>query len=252
MADLHEMVEWLDEFLRISEVPDYPGAWNGLQVDSRSPVERICVATDAWQATIDGAIEAEAQLLVVHHGLFWGEPLPLTGRSFRRIKALLNSGVAVYSAHLPLDVHPEVGNNVLLARELNLKVEGTFGRFGDYEGLGVWSAADVSLEELLGRVSGVCGQTPMVIRGGPGHVRRVGIVTGGAGSMVDQAHAEGLDTFITGEGTHHTYHEAMELGVNLVLAGHYATETLGVRAIGDRLVDQFDVESLFLDFPTGL
>ena len=252
MADLHEMVEWLDEYLRIAQVPDYPGAWNGLQVDSRSPVERICVATDAWQATIDGTIDAGAQLLIVHHGLFWGEPLPITGRSFRRIKALVDADVAVYSAHLPLDLHPEVGNNVLLARELNLNVEGTFGRFRDHEGMGVWSAVDVSLDELVARVTAACAGSPSVIRGGPGHVRRVGVVTGGAGSMVGQAHAEGLDTFITGEGSHHTYHEAMELGINLVLAGHYATETLGVRAVGDRLAERFDVESRFLDFPTGL
>jgi len=246
------MVEWLDEYLRIDDIPDYPGAYNGLQVDSRSPVDRICVATDAWQATIDGAVEADAQLLVVHHGLFWGGPLPLTGRSFRRVKALLDAGVAVYSAHLPLDVHSEVGNNMLLAGTLDLHVEGTFGRFGDYEGMGVWSAADASVDELVKRIEATCGRTPITVRGGPGHVRRVGIVTGGAGSMVGQAHAEGLDTFVTGEANHHVYHEAMELGVNLILAGHYATETFGVRAIGDKLTDRFDIESRFLDFPTGL
>lgn len=252
MADLHEIVEWLDETLRIADVPDYPGAFNGLQVDSRSPVERVCVATDGWQATIDAAIDAGAQLLVVHHGLFWGDPLPLTGRSFRRIKALIDADVALYAAHLPLDVHPAVGNNVLLAGELGLAIEGTFGRFRDLEGLGVWATADTSIEELLSRIERVCGDAPTLIRGGPGHVRRVGVITGGAGSALEQAHAEGLDTFITGEANHHAYHEAKELGINLVLAGHYATETLGVRGIGDLLAERFGVESLFLDFPTGL
>jgi dinuclear metal center YbgI/SA1388 family protein len=246
------MAEFLDAYLRVAEVPDYPGAWNGLQVDGRSPVELACVATDACQATIEASAEAGAQLLVVHHGLLWGEPLPITGRSYRRLKSLLEADIALYSAHLPLDVHPQVGNSALLAAELGLKVEGRFGAFQEMEGLGVWSATDLSLEELTSRVGTVCGADPMVIAGGPGHVRRVGILTGGAGSLIEQAHREGLDTFVTGEGSHHTYHDAMELGVNVIYAGHYATETLGVKALGALLADRFEVEWRFLDHPTGL
>jgi len=252
VADLSDIVEFLDEYLGVREVPDYPGAWNGLQVDCRSPIDCARVATDACQATIDEAAGDGAQLLVVHHGLFWGDPLPVAGRSYRRLKALLDADMAVYAAHLPLDVHPEIGNNVLLARELGLEVEGTFGAWQDLQGVGLWCATDLSLRELAGRVSGACGADPHVLAGGPEHVRRVGIATGAASSLIGQAHRDGLDTFITGEGGHHTYHEAMELGINVIYAGHYATETAGVRAIGDLLAERYGLDCRFLDHPTGM
>jgi dinuclear metal center YbgI/SA1388 family protein len=252
MADLREMVEFLDGYLDVAGIPDYPGAWNGLQVDCRSPIDTVRVATDACQATIDAAARDGAQLLLVHHGLFWGEPLPITGRTYRRLKALMDADVALYSVHLPLDVHPEVGNGALLARRLDLVVEGRFGQWNGLDGLGVWAAADVSLEELVGRVHSACGSAPTVIPGGPGHVRRVGVATGGAGSLIPQAHAEGLDTFITGEGSHHTFHEATELGLNVIYAGHYATETAGVQALGKLLAERYGVDCAFIDHPTGL
>jgi dinuclear metal center YbgI/SA1388 family protein len=252
VADLRELVEFLDEYLEVTRIPDYPGAWNGLQVDCRSPVETVCVATDACQVTIDRAAAEGAQLLVVHHGLFWGDPLPITGRTYRRLKALLDADMALYSAHLPLDVHPEVGNNALLARELELSTEGSFGSAMGVEGLGVWAATDLSLRELVERVSEVCGGAPRVIQGGPEHVRRVGIATGSAGALIEQAHAEGLDTFVTGEGNHHTYHEATEIGLNVIYAGHYATETAGVRAVGELLAVRYGLECRFLDHPTGM
>jgi dinuclear metal center YbgI/SA1388 family protein len=252
MADLHEIVEFLDDVLEVASVSDAPGALNGLQVDARSPVERVCVAVDACQHTIDAAVDADAQLLVVHHGLFWGDVLPITGRTYRRLKALMEADVALYSAHLPLDVHPEIGNNALLAAALGFEVEGTFGRWGEQEGVGVWCSADLSLDALSRRLEQATGTDPLVIDGGPPYVRRIGIATGGAGSLISQAQAEGLDTFVTGEGSHHTYHVATELGLNVLYAGHYATETFGVRALGERLADRFGVEWRFLDFPTGL
>lgn len=252
MADLTEIVEFLDDYLRIAEIEDYPGARNGLQVECRSPIERLAAAVDATQATIEGAAETGAQLLLVHHGLFWGDPLPVTGRTYRRLRALFSADLAVYSAHLPLDVHDEVGNNVLLARALDLAVEGRFGEHDGTEGLGVWAPADLSLAELTGRIETACGSEPHVIPGGPSHVRRVGIVTGGASSLIPQAHAQGLDTFITGEGPHHTYHDATELGLNVIYGGHYATETFGVKALAERLREEFGVQGEFLDRPTGL
>jgi dinuclear metal center YbgI/SA1388 family protein len=252
VADLRELVEFLDEYLDVPRIPDYAGAWNGLQVDCRSPIESVCVATDACQATIDAAADRGAQLLIVHHGLFWGEPLPITGRTYRRLKGLLDADIALYSAHLPLDIHPEVGNNVLLARALGLVTEGTFGRWSDLEGIGVWAATDLSLRELATRVEQVCGQVPRLIQGGPEHVRRVGIATGAAGSLIEQAHREGLDTFVTGEGNHHTYHEATEIGLNVIYAGHYATETAGVQALGEVLADRYGLDCQFLDHPTGM
>ncbi len=252
MADLRELVEFLDDYLEVSRVPDYPGAWNGLQVACRSPIESVCVATDACQATIDQAAREGAQLLIVHHGLFWGEPLPVTGRSYRRLKSLMEADMALYSSHLPLDVHPEVGNNVLLARQLGLDTEGTFGRWSDLEGLGVWAATDLPLRDFVARVEAACGVEPKLIPGGPEHVRRVGIATGSAGSLIEQAHEEGLDTFVTGEGNHHTFHEATEIGLNVIYAGHYATETAGVRALGGLLSDRYGLDCRFVDHPTGM
>ncbi|MEJ2312283.1 MAG: Nif3-like dinuclear metal center hexameric protein [Gemmatimonadales bacterium] len=252
MADLREIVEWLDNYLAIEAVPDYPGAFNGLQAESRSPIGVVASATDATLETIEAAAEADAQLLLVHHGLFWGDPLPLTGPTYRRVRALFDADLALYSAHLPLDVHPDVGNNVLLAEALDLTVEGRFGTWNRELEIGVWATADLPLTTLTERLGAVCGPEPRVITGGPGHVRRVGIVTGGGGSLIRQAHDAGLDTFVTGEGSHHHYHEAMELGLNVVFAGHYATETFGVRALATKLAEAFDLESIFLDRPTGL
>ncbi len=252
VADLREIVEYLDEVLDVASIPDAPGARNGLQVDGRSPVEKIVAAVDATQATIDAAARDGAQLLLVHHGLFWGDPLPVVGRSYRRLKALFDADLAVYAAHLPLDVHPELGNNVLLARALDLEVEGRFGEWAGFEGIGVWCAADLPLDALLDRVRDACGAEPRAIPGGPSHVRRAGIVTGGGGSLIADAHEAGLDTFVTGEGAHHTFHDAVELGVNVIYAGHYATETLGVKALAARLADRFELEWDFVDRPTGL
>lgn len=252
MADLHEIVEFLDVYLDIEGIPDYPGAMNGLQVSNRSPVERVSAATDASQVTIEMAAETGSQLLIVHHGLFWHNAVPITGRTYRRVRALFDADLALYSAHLPLDAHAEVGNNVLLASALGVQVEGRFGAHMGIDGLGVWAAADLPLSDLADRVRNACGGDPLVIQGGPSHVRRIGIVTGGAGDMVGQAAAEGLDTFITGEGSHHTFHEATELGVNLIYAGHYATETFGVKALAEKAAGEFDLEWGFLDHPTGL
>ena len=252
MADLHEIVEFLDEYLEVDRIPDAPGARNGLQVDARSPVERICSAVDACQTTIEAAAQEGAQLLLVHHGLFWGDPLPVTGRTYRRLKALFDVDLALYSAHAPLDVHPEIGNNSLLARALGFEIEGRFGSWMGLDEIGVWSAVDLSLDELTGRVGSVCDTEPFVIRGGPNHVRRVGIITGGADSSIEDAHSAGLDTFITGEGSHHSFHDAMELGVNVVYAGHYATEVLGVKSLAEMLAGRFDLSWSFVDHPTGL
>ncbi|MFQ5746418.1 MAG: Nif3-like dinuclear metal center hexameric protein [Gemmatimonadota bacterium] len=252
MADLTEITEFLDDYLGVAGAPDYPGAWNGLQVACRSPIEKVCTSPDAARATIESAAGAGAQMLLVHHGLFWENPLPVTGSAYRRLRALFDADMALYSVHLPLDLHPAIGNNVLLAGALGLPVEGRFGTVAEVEGIGVWSATDLSLRELSQRIEEVCGDPPHVIAGGPEHVRRVGLVTGGGASLIRQAHAEGLDTFITGEGGHHSHHLALELGLNVLYAGHYATETMGIRALGELVAERFDVEAEFLDVPTGL
>lgn len=251
-TNLDEIVEWVDTYLRIAELEDYPGAMNGLQLENRGRIEKVGAATDASLATIQAAAGAGCQLLLVHHGLFWGDVLPIVGRVYRRMRALFDADLAVYSAHLPLDAHPEVGNNILLLKALGLELDGRFGQAGSIDGLGVWAAREMSRDDLLGRVHHACGSAPHLIPGGPERVHRVGIITGGGGSMIAQAAEARMDTLITGEGQHHTYHEAMELGLNVIYAGHYATETFGVKALAAKLAQRFVVEWEFLDAPTGL
>lgn len=250
-VELRQLVDYLDGYLELDEVPDFPNALNGLQVDGPGPVARVVAAVDATEASITGAIGAGGDLLLVHHGLFWDGNQPVTGRRYRRLSALLESGVALYAAHLPLDVHGEVGNNAVLARELGIDIEGRFGR---YEGtdLGVWGMLPVKREVLAARLDDVLGGPVKLIPGGPERVERVGVLTGGGGSFVGQALDAGLDALITGEGAHHTYFDAAEGGLNLYYGGHYATETWGVRALAEHLAEHFDLEWTFLDLPTGL
>ena len=252
---LADVVAYTDEFLRIREVADERNAVNGLQVENKGSVTGIVAAVDASQATIDGV--PPGALLVVHHGLFWDGNAPVTGRRYRRISTLIENDVALYAAHIPLDLHPEVGNNVVLADRLGIEVEGWFG---DYKGspIGVWGFPPARLtarETLLGEVNGALGTFApgaRLIPGGPERVSRVGIITGGAGSMIGEARTAGLDTYITGEGAHHTYFDAVEWGLNVIYAGHYATETLGVQALASHLGERFDLEWEFHDHPTGL
>ncbi len=247
-----EVAAWLDDFLEVARIEDYPFALNGLQVDGRGAVARIGAATDVCQATIDLAADAGCGILLVHHGLFWGGLRPFVGPAYERCRRLVESGMGLYSAHLPLDAHSGIGNNVLLAAELRVADVEPFGSFKGNDGIGVIGALDTSRGELAARAEAVCGRAPIVIAGGPERVSRIAIVTGGAGSMIEAAATAGADTFLTGEGNHHTYHEAMELGINVIYAGHYGTETLGIRALAKRAAHHFGVEHTFFDVPTGL
>jgi dinuclear metal center YbgI/SA1388 family protein len=259
---LSELVSYLDRYLRITEVPDYPDALNGLQAESRSgKVTRIIAAVDATLATIQSATGGRASasrdedcpLLLVHHGLFWDGNQPLTGRRYRRVRALLDGDLAMYSAHLPLDAHPEVGNNHVLARALGLT---ELESFDQYQGapIGVRGILREPLlrEDFVRRVEEHLGATAKLIPGGPDRCARVGIITGGAGGRIHAAFRAGLDTYITGEGAHHTFFDAMELGVNVIYAGHYATETVGVKALAEHLSERFGIPWEFHDHPTGL
>jgi dinuclear metal center YbgI/SA1388 family protein len=246
-----ELIAYLDTYLRIAEVPDEAGSRNGLQVEGGPAVGRIALAVDASERTIEEAAGWSADLLIVHHGLFWDGGVPLTGRRYRKVRRLIEGQVAVYSAHIPLDVHPEVGNNVVLARALGLEVEGWFG---DYRGipLGVWGVTDLRREALAARLDDVLGVRVRMMAGGPERLGRVGIITGGGGSMIGQAIGAGLDAYVTGEGAHHTYFDAVEGGINVYYGGHYATEVWGVRALGEHLRERYGVEARFIDGPTGL
>jgi dinuclear metal center YbgI/SA1388 family protein len=248
---LATVTAYLDRYLRTSEVADYPGAWNGLQIENSGAVTKIGAAVDACEAVIARAVEQGITLLLVHHGLFWGGVQPLTGAVRRKVKAALDGDLAIYSSHLPLDLHPVVGNNVLLAKALGFKkCEPFFLAKGQH--LGVQTRAALSLDEIARRLERVLGSAPHLAPGGPGKTARIGIVTGGAGGEVGRAAAEGVDTFITGEGPHHSYTLAEELGVNVFYGGHYATETFGVCALAEHLAKKYRLPWEFIDHPTGL
>jgi len=249
--DLAAVVSYLDRYLRTSEVPDAPNALNGLQLANGGTISRVTAAVDLCDATVQMAAQQGADLLLVHHGLFWGGLQPLTGRAYRRVAGLIRHNIALYSAHLPLDVHPEVGNNAVLAHRLGVARRGEFGEEYGMR-IGVWGEVDIPRAVLAQRLGEVVGGHPRLMAFGPERVRRVGIVTGAAGSMIGQAAAQGLDTYITGDGAHHTFFDAEELGLNVFYAGHYATETFGVKALAERLCTEFDLPWTFLDHPTDL
>jgi len=248
---LSQLVGYLDDYLRVRDVPDASEALNGLQVGGRAEVTRVAAAVDLCEATVRLAAEGGADFLIVHHGLFWGGLRPLTGPQLRRVAGLLKHDIALYGAHLPLDLHSDVGNNPVLARELGVTIKGEFGESRGVA-IGVWGELAVSRAELEQRLARTLGAPPKVLAFGPETTRRVGIVTGAAGGMIGQAAAAELDTFITGEGLHHSYFDAEELGLNVLLGGHYATETMGVKALAAHLQSRFGLPWVFLDHPTGL
>ena len=240
-----------DRLLRPGDFRDWDGAVNGLQVENQGRVRRIAAAVDASLATIRLAAAANADLLVVHHGLFWSPSHPWTGVRYRQLRLLLDRDIAVYSSHLPLDAHPRLGNSVQLCAALGLpRLKPFFPHHG--RPIGFASTTRLSRKELVERTTRAVGNPPRVIPGGPAVCRRIGVVTGGAGGELRQAVAEGIDTFVTGEGPHWTYALAEELGVNVIYAGHYATETFGVKALAAELSRRFRIPWVFLDHPTGL
>lgn len=256
-VDLASIAGFLDDTLRVADVPDYPNAVNGVQVANAALIDCVATAVDFSTAAIRGAMAERAGLLVVHHGMFWGGVQPMTGHRYDRVRALVEGGLAVYSAHLPLDVHPTLGNNVLLARRLGLTQSGGFVRYQTVD-VGLRGDAELPTQTLVDRAGALAREfggrlvaTPFE----PGRMtRRWGICSGaGADSAsLREAVGYGLDTLVVGEGPHHTAVEARELGIVVIYAGHYATETLGVRALGDAVASRFGIRSVFIDAPSGL
>ncbi len=245
-----ELVQYLDDYLAIREWED--SSLNGLQVEGGPTVDRVALATDAALATSSLAVDAGAQLLIVHHGLFWGQPIAVTGTHRTRLAALLDGGVSLYAAHLPLDAHPEVGNNAVLAGLVGLTEQRPFGCYGGRE-IGVMGRLPQTLSraDLAARLEALLGTPPDVLPFGGDSLNALAIVSGAAAEMVPEAARAGVDAFVTGESSHIAWHIAREHRMNLIYGGHYATETLGVRALGDHLAERFGIEAIFLDSPTG-
>ncbi|CDM42045.1 Nif3-like dinuclear metal center hexameric protein [Ectopseudomonas oleovorans] len=248
---LSTLVEEADAFLNASRISDY--CPNGLQVEGRPQVSRIVSGVTASQTLIEAAIEAKADVLLVHHGYFWkGENPCVTGMKQRRLKALLAHDISLLAYHLPLDVHPEVGNNVQLARQLGIVVEGplepenprTVGLVGSL-------AEPMSAADFARHIQQVLGREPLLVAG-DGLIRRVGWCTGGGQGYIDQAIAAGVDLYLTGEASEQTFHSARENGVSFIAAGHHATERYGVQALGDYLARRFALEHLFIDCPNPI
>lgn len=257
MISVVELASYLDDVLETKTVPDFPGAVNGLQLANRGGVSKIAAAVDFSAQAVSSAVEESADMLLVHHGMFWGGARPITGASYTRLRQLIENDVAVYSSHLPLDRHPQFGNNVLLSEKLGLDRS---GEFASYKGMsiGVSGESTILTAELADRArrfarehGGDVVMTP--IREGRKSMRWA-ICTGSGASAetLSEAAALGIDTLIVGEGPHWTAVEAADIGIAMIYAGHYATETLGVGALAAHLADRFGLEWVMIHAPTGL
>lgn len=252
MASLAEIVAFLDRELNTAGIPDYSGAMNGLQLENSSgEVERIIAAVDASLPVIEAAAAGGPGLLLVHHGMFWQGAQPLKGAFFKKIRTAMEAGLAIYSSHLPLDVHPLWGNNACLARALGMN---ELEPFLDWKGLpmGLRGSWHGTRNDLVSRLAAVVGGPVHICPAGREMISSIGLVTGGAGSEVAAAAATGVDAFISGEGPHWSHVLAEEMGFNFLLAGHYATETFGVKALAAKVSEVFSVAWGFEGRPSGL
>ncbi|SDT90492.1 dinuclear metal center protein, YbgI/SA1388 family [Pseudomonas pohangensis] len=248
---LTSLVEEANRYLNVTAISDY--CPNGLQVEGRPQVQRIVSGVTASQALLDAAVEARADVLLVHHGYFWkGEDACITGIKQRRLKTLLANDISLLAYHLPLDVHPQVGNNVQLAMQLGIDVEGELepGNPRTVGLLGVL-AQPLRLDAFARRVEQVLGRQPLVVEG-PEVIRRIGWCTGGGQGFIDKAIAAGADLYLTGEASEQTFHSAQENGIAFMAAGHHATERYGVQALGEYLARRFALEHLFIDCPNPI
>jgi len=251
---LTDLDRWLRELLRFDLTDKVDASQNGLQVARRkADVQRVAVAVDASLEAIKRAAQWSADVLFVHHGILWDKPARLVGALYGRVHALVDADIALFGAHLPLDMHPDVGNNIAIARLLGIA---DIEPFGEYRGVklgykGVLPEA-MSIEEVARKLTGRDATQSRIFPFGPRGIRSVGIVSGGAPYEARQAIAEGLDLYVTGEPAHGIYHDCLEGGLNLICAGHYFTETFGVRLVAEKLSREHGIQTEFLDVPTGL
>ena len=250
------MAKYADELLETAKTPDYPAALNGLQLENQSDIKGVAAAVDFSTRAIKAAIEAGANLLVIHHGMFWNGFDPIKGATYRRLRLLIENDIAVYSSHLPLDRHSSLGNNVLLAKELGLEPTGSFAKYGEIF-IGVSGESDLETATLLERArkfSRAYGGDARATTLSPKQQTRRWAMCTGAGASTEtlkEAAQMKVDTLIVGEGPHHTAVQAEENELTIIYAGHYATETLGVRALAEHLGKKFGFPATFIHAPTG-
>ncbi len=246
MAKLTTIVNYLNRALRISDFKDVSN--NGLQVENSGRVNRICCGVDASQAFFDEANKRNADLLICHHGISWGDSLKyLTDLNYHRVASLINNDMALYAAHLPLDAHPRHGNNAVLFKALGLQDRKPFGNYhGNTIGFRGRFASPMPVERFKMRVQKVCGQALQTMEFGKQTIRTVAIVSGGGSDMLPEAAAAGVDAYLSGEPTLPAYHMAQEYGMHVIYAGHYATEVFGVRALADALSKRFKIQAEFI------
>src|SRR6266513_2478406 len=251
MASLVQIVRYLDRYLRVREIEDWPNALNVLQIENSGRITKIGAAVDVSTRGLSEAANKDVDFLLVHHGSFWPGLQPVTGALYRQLKLTLENDIALYSAHLPLDIHPKVGNNTQLATTLGLRSTAPFfkekGQF-----IGLKARASLPREKLIRKLRRALAGPVKTFSFGPKKTHTIGIITGGAGSEIHRIAGEKIDTFITGEAPHWAAVAAEELGINLLLGGHYATETFGVKALAVHLSKRFKLPWEFLAFPTGL
>lgn len=246
-----DLVAYLDTYLRISEIKDYGP--QGLQVETdNTAVERVALAVDVAPTIITAAAQWGADMLLVHHGILWRNVEKIAGPLGARVRPLMRHGLNLYAAHLALDAHPDVGNNAVLARMFGLgDVVWWYEAMGT--SIGVFGERDeIPLAEFVTAVNGTLNTTAQVLAHGPDAVRRVAILSGFGADKVAEAQALGADTYLTGERSHAQYWLAADYGINIIYAGHYATETVGVQALGRHLAERFELETRFFDFPTEM
>lgn len=246
-----DLVTYLDTYLQIDTIKDYGP--QGLQIEGREEVKRIVGLVDAHQPCVEAAIAQNADLMLVHHGIFWGSAKPVRGGYGTLLRTFIQADLNLYAAHLALDAHREVGNNAELARRLGLEVIDWWGSANGVQlaALAV-SHHGVKLDYLVDRFEQNVGPTKLVQAHGPRNIYKVGILSGFGAKEIEAAAALGCDLYITGETSHAQYYDAQNVGINLIYGGHYTTETVGVQALGKHLQEQFDVEFTFVDLPTGL
>ncbi len=245
------LVDWLDYILDSSGFQDK--SLNGLQIEGREEVNHLAVATDACQATIDAAVAAGVDMLIVHHGLFWGRCERIRGAHGRRVRAAIKADLNVYASHLPLDAHHQLGNNAELARLLRLQDAEPWGGYDDQTiGFAGRLVPALSRQALAARLREILGAQVRVLPFGTEPIERVAVVSGDAVAMADQALHEGFDAFVTGETRYGSYFLSEESGLPIFFAGHYATETLGVKALARHIEAEHGLPWTFIDHPTGM